>query len=141
MAVSRTPEQFARRFRIIAEKVKENTVKNVKKAAIAADQAAVLATPVDTGRARANWLVSIGTPEYKYDDEATEGDVQSSLSQAQSTVAEYKLGSGGIFITNSVPYIVPLENGSSAQAPQGMTEAAIQAARRHLGDAKLLDGV
>ena len=135
MANSKTPEQFARRLHILAEAVKANTLKNVKRAAIAADQAAVLATPVDTGRARANWLVSIGAPNY---ETTTSTEANAALTQGRFTAGTYKLGAGGIFITNSVPYIVALDKGHSKQNPEGMTEAAIQAARRQFGDAKLL---
>lgn len=127
----------------------------MKRAAIAADQAAVLATPVDTGRARGNWVVSIGVPRYgepntppaargRGRERRTAAGNQSAnkaLKDGRSTVLGYKLGKGGIFITNSVPYIGLLENGSSAQAPNGMTAAALSAAARQLGNARLLDGV
>ena len=123
---------------IIADAVKANTILAVKSAAIAADQAAVFATPVDTGRARANWLVAIGAPNIV----ATEStDATAALAQGRGMVQAYKLGQGGIFITNNVPYIGLLDAGSSAQAPAGMTAAAILAARRHFGGARLLKGI
>ena len=137
MAHSKTPAQFAKRMRIVADAVKANTLKAVKRAAIAADQAAVFATPVDTGRARANWLVAIGAPNVV----ATEStDANAALSQGSIMAQSYKLGQGGIFITNNVPYIGLLDAGSSAQAPAGMTAAAILAARRQLGNATILKG-
>lgn len=133
---------------LIAKAVERNTVKTVKRAAIAADQAAVLRTPVDKGRARANWVVSIGVPRFGIVSEGPGGGkgaagaaANESLERARSTILGYRLGSGGIFITNSVPYIGKLDAGSSAQAPEGMTAAAIAAARRQLGEARLLDGV
>jgi hypothetical protein len=63
------------------------------------------------------------------------------LEKGRIKIAEYKLGRGGIFITNNVAYIVALDAGSSAQAPQGMTADAIRAAQKQLGAARLLDGV
>jgi hypothetical protein len=62
------------------------------------------------------------------------------LTQARSTINEYKLGKGGIFISNSVPYIIMLDGGSSVQAPAGMTAAAIQAAEKRIGKVHLLKG-
>ena len=123
---------------IIAKTVEANTILAVKSAAIAADQAAVFATPVDTGRARANWLVAIGAPNMAVTEST---DVNAALSQGRIMAQSYRLGQGGIFITNNVPYIGLLDAGSSAQAPAGMTAAAILAARRHFGGARLLKGI
>lgn len=127
---------------LLAEAVKRNTLLTVKRAAIAADQTAVLRTPVDTGRARANWLVSVGVAEYSVREvnNLSKGAAANvALEQGRDAASGYKLGQGGIFITNSVPYIGVLDAGSSAQAPNGMTAAAIQAAAKQLGSAKLLE--
>jgi hypothetical protein len=70
-------------------------------------------TPVDTGRARANWFVSEGAPR---------------LETTESIVPEPRprlTGESVMFITNSLPYIVPLEYGHSKQAPYGMVRKAI----------------
>lgn len=132
-----TPEQFAKRMEILAEGVKHNTLNAVKRAAIAADQAVVLQTPVDTGRARANWVVNVGSAAT---GEVDSTDANAALEQGRSAIGDYKLEQGGIFISNSLPYIGLLENGSSAQAPKGMTAAALLAARKQLRSIKLLDG-
>lgn len=126
---------------LIAEAVQRNTLKTVKRAALAADQTAVLKTPVDTGRARANWLVNVGYAAYAVTDfeGSKRAAAQAALDKGRVEIDSYKLGSGGIFITNSVSYIGFLDAGSSAQAPNGMTAAAIQAAARQLGSAKLLE--
>jgi hypothetical protein len=134
--------EFARHLELIAEAVRRNTLITVKRAAIAADQTAVMKTPVDTGRARANWLVSVGVAEYTVTEAAKKlskgAATNAALEQGRDAILSYKLGQGGIFITNSVAYIGFLDAGSSAQAPKGMTAAAIQAAARQLGSAKLL---
>ena len=74
-------------------------------------------TPVDTGRARANWNASIGAP----DTTTTENtSFMSALSNLQSVSAGFDLFKGQEFwISNGLPYIQPLENGHSAQAPKG----------------------
>lgn len=148
MATSRSGREFARRLHIIAAAVNKNTVKVVKRAAIAADQAAVLATPVDTGRLRANWLVSIGavptgqTAFSEGKDGSTKGNVtRASLERAQERIRGYKLGRGAIFIANNVVYASIIDAGGSEQAPQGMTSRAILAAQRQLGSVKLLRGI
>jgi hypothetical protein len=138
---------------LIAKAVERNTLKIVKRAAIAADQTAVLKTPVDTGRARANWIVTVGapgagTPVAALGPKGGKGKqgvkgqaTNEALEKGRTTILEYKLGRGGIFITNNVPYIGELDAGSSAQAPKGMTADAVRAAEKQLGDARLLDGV
>lgn len=137
MATSRTPDQFVRRMRILAKAVEKNTLETVRRAAIAADQVLVLRTPVETGRARANWLVSVGSPR----TETTESTSRSAaLNEGRSVISDYKLGQGGIFIANNLSYISLLDAGSSKKAPNGMTAAALVAARKRFVDAKLLDG-
>jgi hypothetical protein len=89
----------------------------------------VMRTPVDSGRARGNWNVSVGTPDnstsektspqYSFPDQVPEAN-----------------GDESMFVTNNLPYIRKLEyggypkqpkkptgktvNGYSRQAPNGM---------------------
>lgn len=51
--------EFSRRMRIRAERVSGNTTRLVRKVALTADQAVVSGTPVDTGRAKSNWIVAL----------------------------------------------------------------------------------
>lgn len=103
----------------------------VRRAAIAADAAAVITTPVDTGRAKGNWNVSIGSIDETTTDNTDRGGSEA-IARGKSTIEEWKVGRGEIFISNSLPYILALENGSSAQRPEGMTQHALDAARRAL---------
>ena len=73
----------------------------------------VLGTPVDTGRARANWQISESAPEL--------GVI---LGRDLAPIPKLS-GDTTIYITNSLPYIVPLEYGHSKQAPHGMVRKAI----------------
>lgn len=139
MATSRNLGQFARRMHIRADQVVANTEKAVRRAALAADTAVVLATPVDTGRARAAWLASINSIRERF-DVALDKSGTSTIADAQGIIDSWKLDAGTIFISNSVPYIVPLEEGHSKQAPTGMMQHGIAAARAELRQAKLLDG-
>jgi hypothetical protein len=85
-------------------------------------------TPVDTGWARANWVPAIGSPY-----EGTAGSKKALnlgvQQQAIATVAtSYRLSQGPIYISNNVPYIVLLNEGSSKQAPAGFVQNAISKA-------------
>lgn len=85
----------------------------------------VESTPVDTGWARANWLASVGVPNTSSPGRPKG---KSKISKRPKVVTSYKLGSGGIWIANNVPYIGRLADGWSQQAPAGWVDAAIQRA-------------
>jgi hypothetical protein len=149
MATSRSFGEFARRMNVVSRIVGKNVEKAVRRAAIAALDAAVVSTPVDTGRARANWVVSVGRPsEYVVppsefgNKKISEGEAQalanSTVTQGKVPIETWKLGIGPIFIANSVPYIIALDEGASHQAPEGMSQFAVQAAQRELKKARLL---
>ena len=136
-AVRHNAAEFSKRMEVIAEGVVENVAKTVRKAALAVDQVAVTTTPVDTGRARANWLTSVGSPSNHTVPSPGPGSAgQQAIAQGQSVIGAWK--GGPIFITNNVEYVVPLDKGSSAQAPSGMTAAALQAGRKVVEDARVL---
>lgn len=84
-------------------------------------QCAADATPVRSGRARANWRCSIGAPQYT-SDETTGLDAN----RAQEAFRDSAAGDV-LYVTNSVPYIGQLEAGSSVQAPSGIAGSAIAA--------------
>jgi len=88
------------------------------------DRRLVLATPVDTGRARSNWLASVGAPRR---DEVPARDAGSAIAEAAGVIAaapEFPL----IYLSNNLPYIQRLNDGSSKQAPAAFVETAIDAA-------------
>ena len=53
--------EFSRRITLRGRKVAEGADALTRKVALAADQAVVSGTPVDTGRARSNWIAAIGS--------------------------------------------------------------------------------
>jgi hypothetical protein len=139
MATSHSPREFGRRIALRGRGVRQEVERAIRKATLRADQVAVLATPVDTGRARANWIASTLAPADRADNDPDPSG-QKAVTQAAAVVASYKLEFGSIYLTNNVEYIVPLENGHSAQAPAGMTQQAIAAARDVMAKAKVLLG-
>jgi hypothetical protein len=75
------------------------------------------------GRFRGNWMFSIGSP-----DNATTDEVDPSGRNASARITngalEFKAGETA-YITNSLPYAIPLEYGHSTQAPGGMVRITV----------------
>jgi hypothetical protein len=96
---------------------------SIVKVALDIDRRIVNRTPVDTGRAKGNWIASIGTP----DTRQLKAGEQDSIKQAQSTLSNFK-GFKKIIIQNNLPYIQRLNNPPqwSLQAPPGYIQAEIQ---------------
>ena len=94
-------------------------------------------SPVDTGRFRGNWQLGYMTVNV-----ATDSPVDKSGGHAMARAFEFMapMKAGGIiFLTNSLPYAMPLEYGSSLQAPQGMVRITIIEHQSNL--ATLLAGI
>lgn len=87
--------------------------------ALQLDALIVAKTPVDKGRARANWFVS-------------EGVMRTDTTESTKPEPRPKLtGKTIIFISNSLPYIIPLEYGHSKQHPEGMVRKSIEDLRNN----------
>lgn len=75
------------------------------------------------GRFRGNWMFSIGSP-----DNTTTDDVDPSGRNTSARIVngalEFKAGETA-YITNSLPYAIPLEYGHSTQAPGGMVRITV----------------
>lgn len=132
--------QFGDKIKRVAVDVPKNADEIVRKVALAADQAIVMATPVDTGRARANWQVGIGAApagSVEYSGGAG-GSVSYATAAASSVVTTYKGQPGGIWLVNNLPYIQRLNEGWSAQAPAKFVEQAIDTAVTTIRDSKVI---
>lgn len=127
MARSKSFKEFSKHMKVVADGFGKNVGHVIRQVAVVVDQVLVMSTPVDTGRARGAWLATVGAPT---DAEGPLDKEGGSTITANNAVIETRRDDGGqsIFITNNVPYIVPLDNGTSVQAPGGMTAQAIQAA-------------
>lgn len=83
-------------------------------------------TPVDEGRARGAWRVSVGVPS----EEVIEVVRPRFAAMAEAATALANLRPFQVvWISNNVPYILYLEEGSSKQAPQGMVSLTIEEMR------------
>lgn len=107
------------------KKANADTVQVVRKLAFESFKRIVLRTPVDTGRARANWGVTIGSPRVALAVNSTDKTGSSTLRVASEVASQFS-GDGSIFMTNNLPYIGPLEYGSSKQAPTGMVRITVE---------------
>ncbi len=92
--------------------------KTVRGVTLVVDQTLAITTPVDTGRARANWLPSLNTPDVRIVEPGQKSSID-------ATLKAYKI-TDTILISNNLPYIQKLNNGSSKQAPAGFVDAALQ---------------
>lgn len=84
------------------------------------------ASPVDTGRFRANWVVSVSTPERRklWAMSNIGQQMQMQLDLAARRVAQAD-GTEVIWITNNLPYATRLNEGWSKQAPAGFVQMAV----------------
>jgi hypothetical protein len=115
------------------QKAVDNAEKIVRKIALDMHSRIVLRMPVDTGRARANTQVSIGSLP---SDSTLETDKSGNavIRSAGAALRSFQLGDT-VFIYNNVEYVVNLEFGSSKQAPQGMFRISFEEIVQHLGAA------
>lgn len=89
-------------------------------------------SPVDTGRFRANWNCSIGSPNLSTSestDKSARGEP--SVSKMTGQVLNFDMSDQSVFLTNNLPYAGVLEYGrdngksGSIQAPNGMVRISI----------------
>lgn len=107
---------FAKKTGISMDKV-------VRKVCLDLDRSLVMGTPVDTGLARANWFV--GTNRSGVIDPTESKSGASSLARGAQFAASLRAGCV-FYITNNLPYILPLEYGhSKKQAPLGWVRATV----------------
>lgn len=129
--------EFSKRIAEIATDVEEGADRLVRQVSLAIDAAVVLATPVDTGRARANWIASVGAPVLVPNMLATDLTGSAAIAQAQEAVGSRR-ANDEVFIQNNVPYINRLNDGWSAQAPANFVERAVLAGVRVVAGASVL---
>jgi hypothetical protein len=136
--VASSGETFALSLAAFAKKAPEQARVVIRKVAIDLLTATVLRTPVGNptlwkskppkgyvgGRLRANWNVSLVTPDTTTTD-AIDKSGAGTIERGAS-VASTADGVKDIFIMNSQPYAIPIEYGHSAvQAPAGMVRVSV----------------
>lgn len=113
----------------IADILERRTTDLMRMATIEFYRQITISTPVDTGRAREGWDISINAPSAKLPPEGNY-TYHAGVPDVPAVTITDKY-----YITNNVPYIGRLNNGYSRQAPARFVELAaarIQAAIRKL---------
>lgn len=116
------------------EKAKGNLILVIQKVELDLLVRVVRMTPVDSGRARGNWMVEHGSPP-KGEHYPETGDEKKSQAERKSQRFAIDAGTakieetepgGYLYIVNNVPYIIELEDGRSTQAPAGMLRVTLR---------------
>lgn len=103
-------------FGLKLNKASDRMVKGVE---IALFSAVIQDTPVDQGRLVGNWQVTFGQPATGTINEDDPG--RSGTLGKMTSVVNSKNGGRVTWMSNNVPYAVPIEyGGSQGKAPQGM---------------------
>lgn len=135
-----SPAQFERRMRRLGARVEQGASRVVRETALAILAEVVIATPVDTGRARGNWNVGLGVapdPSPEEQQATLDPSGQVALQRGAAVIAARR--DEAIFLSNNVPYIEQLNAGSSAQAPALFVEKSVQAGIEVVRRARLVE--
>lgn len=126
--------QFGNKMIKRSVRVEANLNRKVRRIALAIFSEVVVQTPVDTGRARSNWVVSLGhmteeppfSPYVPGKDGSTAAANSTAAIQIGMAAMSDRRPEQDIFITNNLPYIGRLNEGYSAQAPANYIQSAVQ---------------
>lgn len=137
---------LTRSMTLLAGAVGKNMDKTVKDTAKAALRAVVYGTPVDTGMARSNWVVSLSGDTdvviLPYAPGNRLGIGESANAEAAINVGEGIIDTRepgqDIYVVNNVDYIEKLNNGSSRQAPAAFVQRAVVTAVETVQAAKVV---
>lgn len=117
------PQVFGLRLNELIDKAKAAPEQVIRKVGLSIGTNLVDGSPVDTGRFRGNWNVAFGyiDPLTTPSRDLTGGKTKERI---RVLLNGWPAGSD-IFFTNSLPYAIPLEYGSSKQAPLGMVRVTV----------------
>lgn len=119
---------FDRQIEAFAKKANISIDRAIRGTSIKLFSAIILASPVDTGRFRANWQAS--------NDRPASGEVNG-FADPVNKVATYINGApfaNEFTLANNLPYAYKLEFGYSNQAPQGMVRINVARFQRILDE-------
>lgn len=132
-----TLEIFAKNMNQLAANVQSRVPALLKEISINIVDDVATANPVLTGQSSSNWKTAIGAPDLTYDMGPNARAGQQSVDDAKAALSALAMGQT-VYISNSVPYIIELNNGSSAKAPAGFVEMAIVSSLQRTGNFDLL---
>lgn len=120
----------------INQEVPERAAKQKRAVLLEGLRGVVLATPVDKGRAKGGWEVELEQATITKDRDARDKTGIGALTRGIRQIRDAKPFTID-WITNAVPYIGYLEDGSSKQAPAGMVRVTVNRLRTFLAARKL----
>lgn len=102
--------------------------KAMKVGIIEALRQVTISTPVDTGRARWSWFLSVKVPSPELPPEG-KYRVPQTTERIKALEQNFTI-SDTLYLTNNVPYVPYLNEGSSKQAPARFVEKSAEIAQR-----------
>jgi hypothetical protein len=141
-------ETFTLALSQFVDKAKAAPAQVVRKATIDLFSAVVMRTPVGNptlwkskpppgyvgGRLRANWIVSLDRPDTSTTD-AIDKTGDATIAQGITVITRAD-GEQDIYMTNNLPYAIPIEYGhSGVQAPAGMVRVSIAEFSQYIDNA------
>lgn len=119
-----SPQTFGLDISKFVEKAKAAPEQVVRRVGLDLASRVVLRSPVDTGRFRANWNVAFGRVDTLITP-STDKTGGKTLERVRVQLNGWQPGQD-IYLTNSLPYAIPLEYGhSKKQAPLGMVRITV----------------
>jgi hypothetical protein len=114
---------FALELAKFAEQATEAIDASLREIVIEVGNSLIRMSPVDSGRFRANWHLSIDVVEsVTFSDVDPTG--QETIASIVSALSDFTAGQTA-YLINNLPYAVPLEYGHSTQAPKGMVRVTL----------------
>jgi homoserine kinase len=123
---------FDKQIKAFAKKANMSVEKTIRGTSIKLFSAVILASPVDTGRFRANWQVGGESPET-----GIKNDNDKSGNKTINEVVAHINGERinlEFTLANNLPYAYKLEYGYSQQAPQGFIRVNVARFQRILDE-------
>lgn len=129
---------FDRKVKVFTTKVTPEQVLTVQRSiSLVALGQLTKRSPVDTGRFRASWTVAVTNPDISVKPPPTKAKRKSktrrrasefpapNINEADSKLKAELVPYQIVYLNNSLPYSELLEQGSSAQAPQGVVATTV----------------
>ena len=137
--------QFANKMQLRAKNLPANVNKVKQNVSVQVLTTLAQDTPVDTGAAVSNWVVSLGSSagtRIAPHSPGHKGSTRTENSRATITLGSQVINQSVpeqiIHVANAVDYILDLNNGSSRQAPAGFVESAILRGRDVVKKSKVI---
>lgn len=120
----------SRQLQLVIQDLSEFTSSRSKGITVGVTEALFVVNPLDTGWSRSNWIPSVGQPArgpFGSYEQAKRGDVSTALGARDQGLRAVQAAplDRKFFISNDVPYVPDLNDGSSPQAPSGYVQSTI----------------